>query len=458
MSFIRAHKIEIIIFLVALVVRFAYLGFSLQAHNGNLVGTIQGSDGYFTVSQNVIAGHGFSDSAQPPYVPYSFRPPFYHYFIALSYWLLGGYAGVIALQILIASLLPILAMRIVGNLFSRKIEVLTGAVLAVEPVSILFSTVFYSETVFMFLFFLALLFLFRYFREKHVLHLVFSACFLGFATLTRPTTEYLPIVVLLVLFWSAHKRVSREMVMHTALYVVAFLVVLSPWLYRNYVLFGEAVLSPQIGVNLYANAVPSVFAIENGTTYQREYKIVQETGVTGPNGTQVGGDQGYTQTAIRILLEHPKALALLAVNTELAFFTHDGMFDVMRQIEVRPDKLLGKPAIFLLFSDPAAFFGFIGYYLTKPAVLILIARILWYLITAFFIVGVVQYLRREGLTPFAAVTLSSIAYFALTVLVLGLTINARYRLPIEFLIIPFALYGLVSIFKPRFSSRQDREA
>src|SRR3990167_7583606 len=161
MSFIRAHKIEIIIFILALVIRIAYLGLSLYSHDWDLVNTVQGADGYFTVSRNIINGHGFSDSNQSPYEPYSFRPPLYHYFIAWSYWLLGGYGGVIALQILISSILPVLAMFILRYLFSRTVTVWTGIILALEPVSVLFSTIFYSETFFMLLFFLSLLYLFR---------------------------------------------------------------------------------------------------------------------------------------------------------------------------------------------------------------------------------------------------------------------------------------------------------
>lgn len=442
MSFIRAHKAGIIIFLVALAVRIAFLGLSLQVHNWDLVGTVQGADGYFTVSQNIINGHGFSDSSGPPYPPYSFRPPLYHYFIAWSYWLLGGYGGVVALQILIASLLPVIAMLIMRYMFSRTIAVWTGFILALEPVSILFSTIFYSETFFMFLFFLSMLYLFSYFKERKPLNLIFSACFLGFATLTRPTAEYLPILIIGVLIFEARKNFSRETFVHTILYGMSFLLILSPWLYRNYSIFGEAVLSPQIGVNLYANVVPSMLAIENDTNYQIEFAKMQSRGVSGPNGTMIGEDRGYTKTAIRILLEHPKASLVLAFNTELAFFTHDGMFDVLRHVGASPDMLLGKPAVFLLFSDPRAFLGFIWYYLTKPAVLILVMRILWYAISALFIVGAVRYVRREGLTPFVAVALCTVVYFAMITLVLGFTINARYRLPVEFLIVPFALYGL----------------
>lgn len=443
MSLVRTHKIELIIFLLAVVLRFAYLGVSVAVHNGDLIRTVQGADGYFVVSQNIINGHGFSSSDQEPYLPYSFRPPVYHYFIAWSYWLLGGYGGVIALQVLIGSILPVLAMYILGFMFSRKIAVWTGFILAVEPVSILFSTIFYSETFFMLIFFLSLLYLFSYFKEKNVLHLFFSACFLGFATLSRPTTEYLPILVVGILFWEARTHISRETYIRAALYALTFLLTLSPWLYRNYALFGEAALSPQIGVNLYANVVPSFRAIENGTNYQKEYASLMAEGVSGPNVTNVGGDKGYTQKAIDILLQHPGTLAILAFNTELAFFTHDGMFDVLRHIGASPDKLLGKPAVFLLFSDPQAFLGFIAYYLTKPAILILLMRIVWYLLTVLGMIGAIRYLIREGANAYVVSALCLVAYFAAITLVLGFTINARYRLPVEFLILPFALYGLV---------------
>lgn len=267
---------------------------------------------------------------------------------------------------------------------------------------------------------------------------------MGFATLTRPTSEYVPILIAGILLWEGRKIIfTRVVAGHVALYLTASFLVLAPWFWRNKILFGEMALSPQIGVNLYANVVPSVLSIENGTSYAIEQQKLLQTGVKGPNGTAIGEDKGYTQIALGILLQHPKVFFWSSMNTLLAFFTHDGMFDVLKHIGLRPDVLLGQPALFLLLSNPAKLFGIIGYYLTKPAILILFARIIWSLVTVLFFIGAWRYLKREGVTPYALIAIVNVLYFAVITLSLGLTINSRYRLPVEFLIIPFALYGLL---------------
>ena len=207
MDFIKKHKIEIGVVLVALVLRCIYFGLSFNTYGGGDLNTIiEGADGYFVVAQNIIAGHGFSDSSG---APYSFRPPLYHYFLAVNYFLFGGFGGVVALQIIIGGLLPLLGMALAKRLsFSRNIYIWTGILLAIEPFSILYSIFFYSETVFMLLFFISLLYLFDYLKDKKVLHLIFSACFLAFAALTRPVVEYLPILIIAAILWEWRKNIS----------------------------------------------------------------------------------------------------------------------------------------------------------------------------------------------------------------------------------------------------------
>src|SRR3989344_5590192 len=101
MSFIRAHKIEIVIFFLALVVRLFYFGLALNAHNGDLIATSRASDGYFTISQNLLKGNGFSSEAAEPFTPSSFRVPLQPYFLALSAGLVGSYWLPLLLTILI---------------------------------------------------------------------------------------------------------------------------------------------------------------------------------------------------------------------------------------------------------------------------------------------------------------------------------------------------------------------
>lgn len=444
MSFIRAHKIELGIFFLALIVRLCYFGLAFQAHDGNLIETSKGADSYFNISQNILQGHGFSSDSMAPFSANSFRVPLQPYFLAWSAGLGGSYWLPLILTLLISCLLPLLAMRLARRLSSSNVIIRgTGIFLALEPVAILHSILFYSEPLFMLFLFLSLYYLFDYFEYKKVIPLMLSSALLGLATLTRPTTEYLPILIAVIILWEARAHLTKKVWMWTAAYLLVFCIVLTPWLYRNKVEVGVFALTPQTGVNLYANLLPSVLSIENGTSYDTEYTKLQEQGVSGPNKTSITEAQGYTDRVIPLLLAHPVALALTAGTVELSFFTHDGVLNVLRLLKIRPDIPLGTPALFLLLHDPAKLLWFMGYYLRSPIALVLLMRAVWVVVTLCFCIGVVRFLRKEGVTPSALTMLTIIAYMALTTIIVGLTVNARYRLPVEAFIIPFALYGLM---------------
>ncbi|MCX6787214.1 MAG: glycosyltransferase family 39 protein [Candidatus Kaiserbacteria bacterium] len=454
MSFIRAHKIEVSIFFLALLVRLCYFGLALHAHDWNLIDTSRGADGYFNISQNILSGNGFSSENAAPFAPNSFRVPLQPYFLAWSAELAGSYWLPLIFTLLISCFIPIIAMRLTRRLSSSRAIVLgTGIFLALEPVSILHSILFYSEPLFMLFFFLSLLYLFNYFEHKNFIHLIFSAAFLGFATLTRPTTEYLPIIIAIIIVWEARAHLTRKVWLRTGTYLLVFFIVLAPWLYRNKVQFGIFALTPQTGVNLYANLLPSVLSIENGTSFDAELTKLQLQGVSGPNKTDVAEAQDYTNQAVPLLLEHPTAFAFTAGTVEIAFFTHDGVLNVLRHLNVKPDLSLGTPALFLLVHDPLKLLWFIGHYLYSPIILVFLARIIWIIVTLCFFIGAVRYIRKEGLTPHAATMLATVFYLALTTIIVGLTVNARYRLPAEALIVPFALYGLLYLKTLWYRSR-----
>ena len=455
LGFFKSHKVEILIFVIALLARCLYVGVSIQANGGDVIDTIKGSDGYYVISQNILQGNGFSGDNAPPYTPNSFRPPLQPYFLAATAFLFGGYWAPLVLLLLIGSIVPLLAMRIVSYLFeSRKIAIATGILLAIEPISIFFSTVFYSEMLFMPFFLLAVLYAYKYVQGEVWYHGLFSAAFLGIATLVKAVTTYLPIVFVALFLFHFRKELTKKRIVAAVSYIAVFILVISPWLYRNYREFRTIGVTSEEGVTLYAVLIPSVLALENGTTYQQEYKKWIATGIKGPNEATVDLNAEYVRNAIPILLSHPVGLALLSGNTIISFFTNDGMRDFLDHAGVTLDKTLGrKPALFLLLSDPKSLFDTIGYYAMKPAILILVLRVFWFIMTILFLAGAVRLVRRQGLTLYSALAFGSIFYFALITLTVGLGVNARYRLPVELFIIPFALYEL-SALKSRFVQKR----
>ncbi|MDO8518316.1 MAG: glycosyltransferase family 39 protein [bacterium] len=444
LAFFRNHKIEIGIFIFALLMRCLYLGLSVQAYQGDIIEAVQGADGYYVISQNIIHGNGFSGGDVSSHTLNSFRPPIQPYFLALTYSIFGNYWLTIWLLLIMGSIIPIIAMRIARFMFEeRAVIVGTGVLLAVEPVSILYSTLFYSETVFIFLFSLSIYYIFKYIQLEGWRHGILAAVLLGVATLTKVVSMYLPLLLVSLFLLHFRKELTKKRITAAITFVVVFLLVLSPWLYRNYHEFRSIGITSEEGVTLYTVLIPSMLAIEHGTSFQQEFASWTANGVKGPNEATIDLNAQYVREAIPILLAHPVSLLLLCANTAVSFFTHDGMFDVLRHIHISPDQLLGKPALFLLLSDPMKLLGFIGYYAATPAILILVMRVAWLIATVLFFVGAVHAMRRQHYTFFTTAAFFTVLYFALMTLTIGLTVNARYRLPVEFFIIPFALYGFM---------------
>ncbi|KKW40381.1 MAG: hypothetical protein UY89_C0001G0012 [Parcubacteria group bacterium GW2011_GWA1_54_9] len=458
MGFLRAHKVEVGIFVLALLVRLFYFGLSLEVNNGNITNTVAAADGYFTVSQNLIDGHGLSSDATPPYTPYSFRPPLFHFFIAGAYALFGSYWGVIFLQIVLASLLPLLGMRLAGYFIeNRRILIALGIFLALEPSSILYSVFLYSEIFFTLWLYAAIWALFAYLKKDQSRYLALSAFLLGLATLTRPTTEYVPVVMGAVLLWNHRGSIfSRKILVDVGVYAAVFLLTIAPWVYRNYVVFGVAGISPQTGVNLYTQLLPTVYSIERGTTFQEEYKALIAAGVHGPNEADITEGRKDTAIAVPLLLDHPKGLTLSILNSGWNFFVLDGTFNFLRHIQIRPEEMIGKPSLVALFSDPAAVSAYILRNLNSPVIFsILLARAMWVSITILFLLGVWRYGKSRGMSSHATVALLIVLYFAATSLLSGFGLTARYRLPVNVFIITFAFYEIAAI-APRLFQKVKR--
>lgn len=448
MRFLRSHKIEIWIFALALIARLFYFGLSLEVAHGNLVNTIAASDGYFTVSQNLINGHGLTADGAPPYTPYSFRPPLFHYFVAGAYEVLGGYWGVILFHIVLASLLPLIAMTLAGYFIEdRRIRIALGIFLALEPSFILYSVFLYSEIFFIFWLFVSTWALFSYLKNGRLRYLALSGFLLGLATLTRPTPQYLPIVIGALLLWNHREHMfSRKVLTHVGAYAAVFLLTIAPWVYRNYVVFGVAGISPQAGVNMYTVLLPSVYSIERGTTFQAEFATLQAAGVHGPNEADITEGSTDMKIAIPLLLAHPKGLALSILNDGWSFFVLDGTFDFFRHLKIRPPEMIGRPSIFAVFSNPIAAGAYIIRNLSAPVFLsILLGRVLWIALTLLFLLGAWRYKKSHGALPHATAAFLIILYFAATSLITGFGLTARYRLPVNVFIIAFAFYEIAAI-------------
>ena len=446
MYFLKQHKFAFSIFLLAFSVRLLYLGFALSANEWKLHEPISGADCYFVISINLLHGNGYSCNLVPPYTLNSIRPPVEPYFLASLYAPLGTYWLPLVVQIALGSLVPLLGMAIAGYMTKRrKIIMCVGILLALEPTGVLFSIIFYSETIFTVLLLSAIVCLFRYLQDAQRSYLWASGILLGLATLTKPTSEYLPVLFALCVLWYFRANL-RATLLPLTVFLALFIATLSPWVLRNYYTFGVAGVSPQLGEQLYVVLVPSVLSFEKGTTFQQEFDAILASGGVDPSSASIEHGREYFNKAVPILLAHPKSLSIISANTGLNFFIHDGMIEVLKHVGERPPEKLGKPALFLFLTDPGRLLGYIKMVFFTPIILILVGRIAWILITLFAVVGAVRYVRSEAQTIYGIVSVATIFYFMLTTLVIGLAVTARYRLPVNALVLIFAVYGGAYLF------------
>ena len=446
-EFSRKHKVSIIIFTLALIVRLALFFVNLDANKGDFIETIRAADGYYEISQNLIAGNGYSDDFSPAHKPNYLRPPVWIFMIAFIAWVSGSYVPVFVFVLLLGSLIPILGMYLAERIVSMKLAVLTGFFLAVEPNSVFNSIWLASETCFTFLFLIFSIFIFRYIAEQTTRNAVWAGVFLGLAILVKPTVQFLPFLVPVLSLYFFRKSVSRIHWKHALFFVAVCLLTLAPWFYRNYREFGSVSLSSQAAFNLYTVLVPTVLSIDNGTSFETERASgwfrdsLVDVDITPANGSY------FTKKAVFIISEHKLAMIKSAGMSVFTFFTHDGMLSVLGYAGVTIPNLLDKPALTLLLTEPLKLFGYILRYVATPGLFIFLGRIMWVFITALFFFGAWRYCRKEKISPYALYSLFVVVYFALTTMANGLGMNARFRLPVLGFIAAFALYGFFVLWE-----------
>ncbi len=196
---------------------------------------------YDTFARNLVE-HGVF--GWTPQEPFSFWPPGTSFFYATVYWL----AGYNPINIVLANLAVTVGMlmcsaRVVTRFFGAQTGLWSTALLAVWPTFVTLSTLLVSEPLFIFLI-VAALDAWTAPRMSIWARGMLAGVCLGAATLVRPQAMLLSGLyafgMLIYAGWS--RQQVKEQILLAVLAGVVLLVVVSPWTWRNYQLYGEFVL------------------------------------------------------------------------------------------------------------------------------------------------------------------------------------------------------------------------
>ncbi len=189
-------------------------------------------------------------------MPTAYRPPLYFLFLSGIFSL--THDSIMAAKILQAFLsiwIVLVTYKISLRLLGEKaaeVSFFTG--LFYLPL-ILAPTRLYSEIVFLALLMTAFFYFTKLYEKPTVSDAIKAGIFLGLSALTRAVALVMAPLFLIALFWEHYFRKQffnfpRFMGM-LGVFVVSFVVTLSPWIVRNYHAFGVAKYSTETGMALY---------------------------------------------------------------------------------------------------------------------------------------------------------------------------------------------------------------
>lgn len=330
------------------------------------------------------------------------RPPVYPFFIAGIYWVFGAnnYAAVKVFQAILGALSLLFFYLVARRFLEKWICDFWVWVLSLYPPLIVYCEIMQSETLFIFLFALFLFFWVRMEQSWRWQETLLAGLFLGIADLTRPALMFLPAFFLWNI-WAAPREEKLKAIQHYALLVAISIIVILPWSWRNHRVYGKAIPIALGGSEqFYFGTLPweeqrKFGASLVGQKVQHSIQTIQET------------DSIYYSAGFLRIRQDPWAyLRLTGIKALFYFFQPQGA-----KLTSSRFPLLGV----LIYA---------GY-----AVLVLLSFLgMW---------------RARHLYPKIIPLLLMVIYFAL--LHIPLAPEPRYRLPVDPLIVLFALYGLAAV-------------
>lgn len=434
------------IFILAVLARLALFAvFVNQKGSFDFILGPQDTGSFINDARNLYSGNGFSDAAAPPFLPDGIRVPVVPAILGLFGNNFGWY---VISQILAASFTCVFLADLGARFFGQKAGLLSGLLLALDPLVIFHSLEILSETWFSFFLVLAVWWLAKFWEGGSAAYrwLIAAAAVLGAATLARPVGIVIFLAfVLALLFADPNPWLKR--LRNVMIFTAVVGAVVSPWLIRNHATFGTWGLSYIPAYNWYHfNA--RVFYAKIHNIPKAEAKIIfnareeeERAKQNFNNGFQMQGF--YLRQAKAAVSEAPgKYLVFHGLNTAAVFFTGtlDGLKKALnadyRDVDLTSYVWRGWEGLKDLYRD----------YPGELAAKLLL--LLSYLVV--FCGFLLAFPQREVRRRF--VFLAGLVF--LLAATTGAVAEGRFRVPVEPFIILLFVYSasvVYSVVNPRFS-------
>jgi 4-amino-4-deoxy-L-arabinose transferase-like glycosyltransferase len=370
---------------------------------------------YMLIAKNLLGGKGYSwtDWGFMPMQPTSFMPPLYVYWCAFFMWLsAGNYLPLYVAQALVAASGVVPAYRVGARMFSPRTGMIFAVLYTVYPEMIFLSSRPVPEFMYivlcLWIIYLYLLLLEKASGSRSAFHIALLTGLIGgIATLFKEGSVVVIGAVLLALL--IRKRpVATTLMSHVIPMVIAGIVVLTPWMVRNWLVQGRFIpIRTAYGLNLW---------------------LGNHEGATGTGYTVDGKYARYT------------------LSPEYGAY----MQRAMPEDEQDRDDFYGREAIRFIRTNPGEYLAlcakrlwyFVWFVPVHPLAKNLIYRFSYVLLLLVAMPGIVMALLHKRLDPVIVIVFAGFAALYVPTLIMP-----RYRIVPVLLLLLLASYALTLVWE-----------
>ena len=179
------------------------------------------------------------------------RAPGYPVYFAIIYGLFGIRPGIaLFLQLLLSGFIPLLIFFNAESLFGETTAKIASLVSVVEPVSIIYSNLLLSETLFVIPMLVSSLFLIGAVKRGSLSKLLLAAVCTGVAAYFRAVMVYMPLMYITI-YLLLSKQTVKKRIAHIGAFAAVFALMIAPWIIRNYDRYGYTGFCGIQDINLY---------------------------------------------------------------------------------------------------------------------------------------------------------------------------------------------------------------
>lgn len=333
----------------------------------------------------------------------AYHPPLYPSFLAFIYSIFThSFIAVYMVQAVMGTAGTLLIYLIARHVFDYKTGIISaGCSLLYWPLT-LYSGILLSETVFIFLLLLGVYNFLKGIETNKPGYFIACGVFMALSTLTRSINLLLLIILPAVYAAAEFKKYRARVLKNSFLYMLTFLIIMTPWMVRNFLLYQKIIPVDTLGgVNLYIGNNPRA----NGF-----FMDISTDPLNNIGKNDYENDQILKRAAIHYIFSHPVRSAALTVWRGTLFVFFDLFeFDWVLSKYMSANRIFSLPLLEIFFR---------------------ISNILYVAMAAYSLPRLLR--NRKGIILAGFI----LYYFCLTSL---FYVQARYRLPVmPFLSIPCA--------------------